>query len=175
MPYSELENRIINASRENPINITEVQNLFDKGADPNAVDDWDEKEQEYMETLFTECVFATPWDGADMYPLLECFINNGLDVQRLAELILKSLIYVGPNTSRIKMAKLILEHLPNKIDMSNVLMTVGEEESFYRYCGNNTELYQIDDDREADDLSNLYELLDAYARDSRKDFNHGFK
>lgn len=161
MAYGELENRILRASMKNPIDLSEIQNLFDQGADPNAVDDWNEDEQKYEETLFTGCIFETPWDGENLYPLLECFIKNGLDVQRQAELLLKDLIYVGPNSSRIKMAQLILEHLPNRIDMTHVLETVAGEESFYRCCGSNTDF--VDDDREAEDLRCFYEFLDAYA------------
>ena len=162
MAYGELENRIIIASMKSPINLSEIQDLFDQGADPNAVDDWDEKEQEYEETLFIGCITSALWEGPDLYPLLECFIKNGLDVQRFAELILKDLIYVGPNSSRIKMAQLILDHLPNRIDMTNVLETVAGEESFYRCCGSDTDF--VDDDREAKDLWGLYEFLDAYAK-----------
>ncbi len=68
MAYGELEIQILELSPDDPVDLEAVQKIFDQGADSNAVDDWNEVEQEYEETLFTGCIFETPWDGVDMYP-----------------------------------------------------------------------------------------------------------
>lgn len=59
MAYGELENKILKLALENPINMDAVQKLFDMGADPNAAEDWNEKEQQYDYLLFTDCFFES--------------------------------------------------------------------------------------------------------------------
>ena len=170
MAFSELENRIIHLCSEDPINIEAVQRLFDQGADPNAVDDWDDFEQEYTDVLFTACIFETQWDAPDFYPLLKCFLKNGLDIQRFADFIIGDLIFLG-NNDRFRLTQLVFDHLSEKVSLKKALDKVGTEASFYN-C--NREFYNGEDssDWEANDLDGLYELIEAYEKGEDYD---GFK
>lgn len=168
MSYSELENRIIELAGENPINIDEVKKLFDQGADPNAVDGWDENEQDYDDILFTDC--TTLFDAPDYYQLLECFLKNGLDIKKYAERIIGDLIYMGDN-DRFRLIQRIFDSLPERVSMQKALESVGEEASFYN-C--NPEFYKGNKspEWESNDLEGMYELILAYENGDDYD---GFK
>lgn len=160
MSYTEYENRIIELASEHPVNIDKIQECFDLGADPNALDSWSESDQDYLDFLFTDCF--TLFDAPDLYPLLRCFLKNGLDINRFAEMIISDIIYLADN-DRFRMIQLIFDSLSEKVSMQKALESVGDEASFYN-C--NPEFYKgkKTPEWESNDLDGLYEMIDAYEK-----------
>ncbi len=119
------ENEIVNCIDRDKINIGKVDRLFKEGADPNYIDD--------DECLFVSCIWNAADYHPDLYPLLKCFIENGLDVNRFANEILGEFIFINDKKSDLlAMAKLILNNINGKISLAKALDSIDGEASYYR-------------------------------------------
>ena len=77
MALGELENKILKLVDEKIINIEKVKELFERGANPNAME-YDEPDKgfnddTYYSTFFSECIFEAQGKSPDLYDLLKVF------------------------------------------------------------------------------------------------------
>ena len=173
MALGELENKILKLVDAYKINIEKVKELFEKGANPNALED-DEPDKGfdddiYYSTFFSECIIEAQDKTPDLYDLLKAFIEYGLDVEKYGASIIGDFHFIFENSDIYEMTKLMLNSAKNKIDVGQALSSIGTEASYINCC-----LDEIPDrDELSNDLFGLYELLDAYKNE--KDYNGFFR
>lgn len=173
MALGELENKILKLVDTKIIDIEKVKELFDNGANPNALK-YDEPEKEfdnniYYSTFFSECIFEAQEETPDLYNLLKVFIEYGLDIEKYGASIIGDFHFLSENSDIYKMTKLILNSAENKIDIEEALSAIGLEESYRNCCCEEV----ADCDESSNDLYGLYKLLETYK--SGRDFNGFFR
>lgn len=155
-----LENEIIEMVNSKKIELAKIDELFNIGANPNALE-YAEPDEDfdcdiYWATLFSECIFSSQEKGADLYPLLKSFIKYGLDVNKFGASIIGDFTFVVGKSDIYEMTKLILENMDKNINVNQALSGIGLEESFLNCSFDNR-------DGESNDLFGLYELIDAFS------------
>ena len=154
MGYGILEDRILCLSEDEMIDIAAVRDLFAKGADPNAVETNGSDDKNDWDTLFGDCVRYNYYERANLLALLECFLQNGLDLNTFGPLILSRFICMD-NKDMYEMAKKILENLEQGTDLGKVRELIARE-VFSPLCSRD------DRDPAKNDLYGLYRMLEAY-------------
>lgn len=173
MALGELENKILKLVDTKVIDIEKVRELFEKGANPNALED-DEPDKGfnndiYYSTFFSECIFEAQDKAPNLYELLKIFIEYGLDIEKYGASIIGDFHFIFKSSDIYEMTKLMLNNAKNKIDVEEALTSIGIEESF-RNCS----LDEMPDrDETSNDLFGLYALLEAYKNE--KEYNGIFR
>ena len=173
MALGELENKILKLVDEKIINIEKVKELFESGADPNALK-YDEPDKgfdndPYYSTFFSECIFEAQGKAPNLYDLLKVCIEYGLDVEKYGASIISDFHFIFENSDIYEMTKLMLNSTKHKIDVGQALSGIGTEESYRNCC-----LDEMPDrDKSSNDLFGLYVLLEAYKNE--KDYNGFFR
>ncbi len=152
------------------IDINEIENLFQQGANPNALEDLnpdkDFNDCTYWATFFSECIFSSQEKNPDLYPVLELFIKYGLDVDKYGSSILSDFHFINNGSDTYRMCKLLLDNMSNCIDVSTALSSIGTEES-YLNCSFN------DMDFESNELFGLYTMIESFSKNNS--YNHFYK
>ena len=126
---------------EKIINIEKVKELFESGANPNAME-YDESDKSdkgfnddtYYSTFFSECIFEAQGKSPDLYDLLKVFIEYGLDIEKYGSSIISDFHFIFENSDIYEMTKLMLNSAKNKIDVGEAQAGIGTEESYRNCC-----------------------------------------
>lgn len=164
MALNKLENEIFKLVDNNHIDINKVNELFKAGANPNALlEEKVEKNDDctYYSTFFSECIFEAQSKSPDLFPLLKCFVENGLDVNKYGPSIIGDFCFIYKNSDIYEMTKYMLNHMDKDNCVNQALMGIGTEESYYNCCEHM--------DSESNELASIYEIIDAFA--NGKEFN----
>lgn len=162
MALGELENKILKLVDTKIINVEKVRELFENGANPNALEcdepDKGFNDDVYYSTFFSECIFEAQEKAPDLYNLLKVFIEYGLDIEKYGSSIISDFHFIFENSDIYEMTKLILNSEKNKIDIGEAQAGIGTEESYRNCCLDE----MPDQDESSNDLFGLYKLLEAY-------------
>ena len=159
MSLNKLENDILNLVNRKNIDVRKVNELFKSGANPNALSN-DEVETfnscSYYSTFFSECIFESQENTPDLFPLLKCFIENGLDVNKYGPSIIGDFHFIHGNSDIYKMTKYMLNHMDKNNPVEQALDSIGTEESYYN-CS-------LKNDFASNELASIYELIKAFSK-----------
>lgn len=160
MALGKLENEILELVDNKEIDIKKIGELFKQGANPNALEE--EKPDEgwdgdtYWATLFSECIFAAQSKEPDLYPLLELFIKNGLDVNKYGPSIISDFHFISGKSNLYEMTKLLLNNMDRTIDIHEAISGIGTESSYLNCSFDNM-------DAESNDLLGLCVMLESFS------------
>lgn len=162
MSLGVLENKILHYIDNEEIDILKIRELFDKGANPNALEndkpDKGFNDDIYYSTFFSECIFVAQEKAINLYELLKVFIEYGLDLEKYGSSIISDFHYISESNDIYEMTKLILNSTKNKIDVGEAISGIGVEASYINCC--------LDEIENRDELSNylfgLAVLLELY-------------
>ena len=173
MALGVLENKILRLVDNKEIDISKVRELFEQGANPNALEYEDPDKGFdnviYYSTFFSECIFEAQLKAPDLYELLKVFIEYGLDIEKYGASIIGDFHFIFENSDIYEMTKLMLNSIDKKINVESALANIGTEESYRNCC-----LDEMPDrDESSNELYGLYELLDAYKEG--KSFNSFYR
>lgn len=164
MSLGKLENEILKLVNKKNIDIMKVTELFEKGANPNALE-YDKPDSIYYSTFFSACIFEAQEKEPNLYELLKIFIEYGLDIEKYGASIIGDFHFIFENSDIYEMTKLMLNSAKHKIDVGQALSSIGIEESYRNCC-----LDEMPDrDESSNELFGLYELLEAYKNE--KNYN----
>ena len=156
-----LENKILELVDNKIIDVDKVEDLFKKGANPNAL--WDEKVDrgwdgdEYWSTFFSECIFASQEKEPNLFPLLELFIKYGLDVNKYGPSIIGDFHFIRGNNDIYEMTKIMLDKMDRKTNIHEAISGIGVESSYLNCCFDNM-------DAESNDLLGLCIMLENFTK-----------
>lgn len=165
--FNKFEDEIIEICSRQRVDYDRIDFLLKNGASANACivtkynsDDIEE------DLLLVEC-----WRGAnylsddderkiddDFYlRLLKIFIDNGLDVDKYANVLLSNIQYTYNNKYYIELVKVILNNLRGgrKLNFDESLDAIGSEESYQNCC--------MQDHEYANTLSTIYEMIEKFS------------
>ena len=165
--FNKFEDEIIEICSRQRVDYDRIDFLLKNGASANACivtkynsDDIEE------DLLLVEC-----WRGAnylsddderkiddDFYlRLLKIFIDNGLDVDKYANVLLSNIQYTYNNKYYIELVKVILNNLRGgrKLNFDESLDAIGSEESYQNCC--------MQDHEYTNTLSTIYEMIEKFS------------
>lgn len=177
--FNKFEHEIIEICSRQRVDYDRIDFLLKNGASVNACivtkyssDDIEE------DLLLVEC-----WRNAnflsddnerkiddDFYlRLLKIFIDNGLDVDKYANVLLSNIQYTYNNKYYIELVKVILNNLRGgrKLNFDESLDAIGSEESYQNCC--------MQDHEYANTLSTIYEMIEKFSEkglDPNKYYGH---
>lgn len=161
MLIGKLEKKILELIDNEVIDIEKVRELFVMGANPNALESLEceiIEDYEYWSTFFSECIFTALDKYPDLYPLLELFIEYGLDVDKYGPSIISDFHFIAENNDLIEMTKLILNHMTKGNNISQSLDGIGAEASFLNSGFEN-------EDERSNYFDTIYDILNFYEKD----------
>ena len=174
--FNSYESEIYNLCLEQKIDYERIDYLLKHGASANAVeitkfnDGYEDKE-----LLFVECILADKYSCEDYIPiidkefylkLLNIFVDNGLDVDKYADLILSYIHFTYDDKACIEMTKTILNHIKNKdnINFENSLEDIAIEVSYNDCC--------VQNHKYANNLSIVYEMIENFSKNGSNPNNY---
>lgn len=174
--FNSYESEIYNLCCNQKIDYERIDYLLKHGASANAVeitkfnDGYEDKE-----LLFVECILADKYSCEDYIPiidkkfylkLLNIFIDNGLDLDKYADLILLNIHFTYDDKLCIEMAKTILNHIKNKdnINFESSLDDIATEVSYNDCC--------LQNHKYANNLSIVYEMIEKFSKNGSNPNNY---
>ena len=115
MTFNEKEQEIIEQVKENRIDISRIDYLLKNGANVNASNGVDE--DLYHGCLFSECIYEALTNDINIFELLKCFVNNGLDLIKYGGSIIGDLHATFTNNDIIGIIKYILDNAKARINV----------------------------------------------------------
>lgn len=175
--FNSYEREIYNLCCEQKIDYEKIDYLLKHGASANAVkitkfnDGYEDKE-----LLFVECILADKYSCCENYiptidkkfylKLLNIFIDNGLDVDKYADLIFSYIHFTYDDKACIEMTKTILNHIKNKdnINFENSLDDIATEASYNDCC--------VQNHKYANNLSLVGEMIEKFSKNGSNPNNY---
>lgn len=175
--FNSYESEIYNLCCEQKIDYEKIDYLLKHGASANAVkitkfnDGYEDKE-----LLFVECILADKYSCCENYiptidkkfylKLLNIFIDNGLDVDKYADLIFSYIHFTYDDKACIEMTKTILNHIKNKdnINFENSLDDIATEASYNDCC--------VQNHKYANNLSLVGEMIEKFSKNGTNPNNY---
>lgn len=115
MNFNDKEREILELVHNNNVDIEKINNLFKEGANANASNGI--VEDEYIGNLFSECIFEALPNDINIFELLKCFVQNGLDLDKYGNSIIGDLHATFVNNDIIEIVKYILDNVSKKINV----------------------------------------------------------
>jgi hypothetical protein len=117
MVFNEKEQKIIELIRNNNVDLNLISDLLQHGADCNASNGVEE--DNYVGSLFSECIFEALKNDISVFDLLKCFVENGLDLDKYGSSIIADLHASFTDENIIEIIKYILDNAKTKLDVNN--------------------------------------------------------
>ncbi len=117
MVFNEQEQKIIELLHENKYDLNLIDYLLKNGADSNASNGVEE--DNYLGSLFSECIFEALNYDIGIFDLLKCFVENGLDLVKYGSSIIGDLHSSFNDENLIDIVKYILDNAKTKLDVNH--------------------------------------------------------